>query len=122
VKSWDPGGPDVIRLRARDDEEGGSSVLVRAVPTLGAPSVGAVRRAEGLPAHDDRSGSGRVPLEHASIDGVLAGDGPRVQALGVAAKTVLEVGARPGDEPVEGHRDVADDDGHDDAGPARRPD
>jgi len=42
---------------------------------------------------------------------------PRVQALGVAAKAVLEARARPGDEPVGGHRDVADDDGHDDAGP-----
>ena len=44
-----------------------------------------------------------------------------MQALGIAAEAVLEVGAGPCDEPVEGHGDVSDDVGHDDVDHAGRP-
>ena len=61
-----------------------------------------------------------MPLDDAAVDGVLAVQGPGVQALGVAAEAVFQVGAGAGHEPIERDGDVTNHDCHGRDDPADR--
>ena len=107
-----------LRRRARHDDERGLADLARAVAGLVVPAVRPVDHVEEPTTEDDSTRTGGRLAQESAIVGVV-GERPGVQSLASAAETGLRAGVGPGDEAVEGDRDVRDDSSHTRADPAR---
>jgi len=114
------GCPHRLRRRARHDDERGLADLAGTVAGRVVPAFRPVDHVEEVAAEDDGArGGGRLAQDPAVVG--VAGKRPCVQGLAAGAQTVVRTGARPGDEAVEGDRDVSDDSSHARADPIHRP-
>jgi hypothetical protein len=82
--------------------------------------IGSPGDVEEVAAEDDGARAGGPLVQEPAVVGVV-GKRPRVHGPAAGAQTAVRAGVGPGDEAVEGDRDVSDDSSHARADPIRRP-